>query len=217
LVLEDVSQAHGASYQGTRAGGLGDVAAFSFYPSSNLGAYGDAGAIITRDATLAEKVRLLRHGGQRRLHEHEMLGINSRLDEIQAAILRVKLRHLDEWNRQRQTLAACYNAGLEATERLVLPTAPEGTEHVYRLYIVRTPLRDALRDYLDGAGVSAGVHYPKGVHLQAAYAHLGYRQGSCPNAEAAAAEVLSLPLYPQLSAHEVEQVVRLIRFFYAMH
>jgi dTDP-4-amino-4,6-dideoxygalactose transaminase len=217
LVLEDAGQAHGARYQGTRVGGLGDVAAFSFYPSSNLGAYGDAGAIITNDATLAEKARLLRHGGQRRIHEHELAGVNSRLDEIQAAILRVKLRHLGNWNRRRRTLAARYEAGLEAVDGLVLPTAPEEVEPVYRLYVVRTPLRDALRDYLDGAGVSVGVHYPQGVHLQAAYAYLGYPRGSCPNAEGAAAEVLSLPLYPQLSAHDVEQVVRLVRFFYAMH
>ncbi len=227
LVLEDAAQAHGARYhsgryQGTRAGGLGDVAAFSFYPSKNLGAYGDAGAIVTNDATLAEKARILRHGGQRGTYQHELLGINSRLDEIQAAILRVKLPHLDAWNRRRRSLATRYDAGLccsdngSLTGALALPAVPDDVEHVYHLYVVRTPLRDALRDYLAGAGVSTGIHYPKGVHLQEAYAHLDYEPGSCPNAERAAAEVLSLPIFPQLSTDEIDQVIRLIRVFFAM-
>lgn len=224
FVLEDAAQAHGARYQGQRAGGLGDAAAFSFYPSKNLGAYGDAGAVVTSDAALAEKVRMLRHGGQRHTYEHELLGTNSRLDEIQAAILRVKLGHLDAWNRQRQALAARYNRGLVRDDHLTLPLSPEEVDHVYHLYVVRTPLRDALRNYLEGAGIGTGVHYPKGVHQQAAYAHgsaklnagLGYAPGACPNAERAAAEVLSLPIFPQLSSGEVGQVIRLTRFFFAM-
>jgi dTDP-4-amino-4,6-dideoxygalactose transaminase len=216
LLLEDAAQAHGARYHGTRAGGLGDVAAFSFYPSKNLGAYGDAGAIVTNDAALAEKARLLRHGGQRRTYQHELLGINSRLDEIQAAILRAKLLHLDAWNERRRSLAALYDAGLCDSGPLVLPKAPAGVEHVYHLYVVRTPLRDALRDYLAGAGVATGIHYPQPVHLQAAYAHLGQKRGSCPNAERITAEILSLPVFPQLSESEVEQVIRLIRIFFAM-
>lgn len=216
LVLEDAAQAHGARYAGRRAGGLGDVAAFSFYPTENLGAYGDAGALVTDDRALAEKARMLRHGGQRRTYEHAIPGVNSRLDEMQAAILRVKLQHLDAWSERRRGLAACYNAGLRDTADLALPITPDGTEHVFHLYVVRTFLRDALHDYLAGTGVSTGVHYPKGVHLQPAYASLGYRAGSCPNAEAAASEVLSLPIFPQLSYHEVEQVVRMVRFFFAM-
>jgi dTDP-4-amino-4,6-dideoxygalactose transaminase len=215
LVLEDAAQAHGARYQGRRVGGLGGAAAFSFYPSKNLGAYGDAGAVVTGDAALAEKIRLLRHGGQRSTYEHELLGTNSRMDEIQAAILRAKLPHLDQWNERRRTLAARYEHGLEDLQ-LVLPSIPQSAEHVFHLYVVRTPLREALRDYLVGAGVHTSVHYPKGVHLQQAYASLGYREGSCPQAEAAAGEVLSLPIFPQLSDHEVEQVIRLIRFFFAM-
>jgi dTDP-4-amino-4,6-dideoxygalactose transaminase len=212
LVLEDAAQAHGARYQGTRTSGLGDVAAFSFYPSKNLGAYGDAGALVTDDAGLAAKVRMLRHGGQRRTYEHELLGTNSRLDEIQAAILRAKLPHLDRWNNRRRALAARYDAGLRECADLGLPSVPDGVEHVFHLYVVRTPLRDALR----GTGINTGIHYPQGVHLQKAYAHLGYEPGSCPHAEAAAAEVLSLPMFPQLSQSEAGQIIRMIRFFFAM-
>ena len=216
LILEDAAQAHGARYQGKRVGGLGDVAAFSFYPSKNLGAYGDAGAIVTGDAALAEKVRMLRHGGQRRTYEHELLGTNSRMDEIQAAILRAKLPHLDQWNERRRTLAAQYDHGLENFDQLVLPFTPQGAEHVFHLYVVHSPLREALRDYLAGAGIQTGIHYPKGVHLQRAYANLGYQEGSCPRAEAAAGQVLSLPLFPHLTAGELEQVIHLIRIFFAM-
>jgi dTDP-4-amino-4,6-dideoxygalactose transaminase len=216
LVLEDAAQAHGARYQGRRAGGLGDAAAFSFYPSKNLGAYGDAGAIVTGDAALAEKARMLRHGGQRNRYEHSLLGINSRLDEIQAAILRVKLAHLDGWNERRRSLAARYEAGLRDTIGLTLPIAPQDAEQVFHLYVVRTPLRDRLRSYLAGTQVRTSIHYPRGVHLQPAYVSLGYEKGSCPNAETVAEEILSLPLFPQLSNHEVEQVVHLVRFFFAM-
>ncbi len=216
LVVEDAAQAHGARYKGKRVGGLGDAAAFSFYPSKNLGAYGDAGAVVSDDADLAAKVRMLRHGGQRQTYHHEMLGVNSRLDEIQAAILRAKLPYLDAWNARRRELAARYNAGLGDIEGLILPFVPDGVEHVYHLYVVRTPLRDALREYLMGAGVKTAIHYPQGVHRQDAYAHLGYEPGSCPNAEAVVTEILSLPLFPQLSDPEVAQIIRLIRFFFAM-
>jgi dTDP-4-amino-4,6-dideoxygalactose transaminase len=216
LVLEDAAQAHGARYKGQHAGGLGDVAAFSFYPSKNLGAYGDAGAIVTDDAALAEKARMLRHGGQRGTFEHALLGTNSRLDEIQAAILRVKLAHLDNWNERRRSLAARYEAALGDRAELILPAVPQEAEHVFHLYVVRTPLRDRLRSYLDGTNVQTGVHYPKAVYMQPAYASLGYEKGACPHAEAAAREILSLPLFPQLSNHEQEQVIRLVRFFFAM-
>jgi dTDP-4-amino-4,6-dideoxygalactose transaminase len=216
LVLEDAAQAHGARYKGRRAGGLGDVAAFSFYPSKNLGAYGDAGAIVTDDAALAEKARMLRHGGQRETYEHALLGTNSRLDEIQAAILRVKLAHLDSWNQRRRALATGYKSGLSDCADLTLPCVPQDVEHVFHLYVVRTRLRKRLRSYLGGTNVQTGVHYPKAVPMQPAYASLGYEKGSCPHAEAAAKEILSLPLFPQLSNHEQEQVVRLVRIFFAM-
>jgi dTDP-4-amino-4,6-dideoxygalactose transaminase len=216
LVLEDAAQAHGACYQERRAGSLGDLAAFSFYPSKNLGAYGDAGAVVTDDADLAGKIRSLRHGGQQGTYQHELLGTNSRLDEIQAAILRTKLPHLNAWNLRRRALAARYDSGLDGFEDLALPSVPGDVEHVYHQYVVRTPLRDALRDYLEGARVRTGVHYPQGVHQQKAYAHLGYEQGSCPHAEKAASEILSLPIFPQLTTHEVAQVIRLVRFYFAM-
>ncbi len=152
------------------------------------------------------------------------MGCNSRLDEIQAAILRTKLPHLDAWNKRRRSLAARYSTGLQGSDTalgavlrsLKMPLIPSDVEHVFHLYVVRTPLRDRLRDYLVGAGVSTGIHYPKGAHLQPAFAHLGYEPGSCLNAEAATAEILSLPIFPQLSGQEVSQIVRLIRFFFAM-
>jgi dTDP-4-amino-4,6-dideoxygalactose transaminase len=216
FVLEDAAQAHGARYRGTQAGALADAAAFSFYPSKNLGAYGDAGAVTTNDAALADRLRMLRHGGQRATYQHEMLGANSRLDEIQAAILRVKLPYLDAWNRRRRSLAARYEQRLAAGGELTLPSAPEDVKHAYHLYVVRSGLRDALRDYLSGAGVSTSVHYPRLIHEQPAYAALASSPGCCPQAEAAVSELLSLPLFPQLSAGEVEQVCGLIRFFYAI-
>jgi dTDP-4-amino-4,6-dideoxygalactose transaminase len=216
FVLEEAAHSHGARYQGRRVGGLGDAAAFSFYPTQNLGAYGDAGAVVTGDAALADKVRMLRHGGQKKPHEHELLGANSRLDEVQAAVLRTKLPYLDAWTRRRQSLAARYDDGLCCDEALILPAVPEDAAHVYHLYVVRTPLRNRLRDYLSGAGVSSGIHYPPGVHRQQAFAELGYEPGSCPQAEAATAQVLSLPIFPQLSSGEVAKVVRLVRFFFAM-
>jgi dTDP-3-amino-3,4,6-trideoxy-alpha-D-glucose transaminase len=193
------------------------VAAFSFYPSKNLGAYGDGGALVTDDENLADKARMLRHGGQRRTYEHELVGINSRLDEMQAAILRAKLPHLDDWNERRRALATRYGLGLGSLEGLSLPVIPADVEHVFHLYVVRTPLRNALRDYLAGARVSTAIHYPQPVYLQPAYASLGYRKGSCPHAEAAAAEILSLPIFPQLTIHEVAQIIRLVRIYFAMH
>ena len=216
LVLEDASQAHGAHYRERRAGGLGDVAAFSFYPTKNLGAYGDAGAVVTDDEALASKVRILRDGGRRQSQVHEFLGTNSRLDEVQAAILRVKLPHLAGWNKRRQALAARYDTGLRGIEGLNLPAAPEHIEHVYYLYVVRTSLRATLREYLAGAGIHTGIHYPQAVHLQEAFAHLGYRPGAFPVAERATMQVLSLPLFAHLSDHELAKVTRLVRFFFAM-
>ena len=216
LVLEDAAQAHGARYKERRVGGLGDAAAFSFYPSKNLGAYGDAGAVVTRDPVLAEKVRLLRHGGQRQASYHELPGTNSRLDEIQAAVLRVKLAHLDNWNEQRRWLASRYGTSFADCDGLSLPAIPENVEHAYYVYVVRTHLRDGLRDYLAGTGVATAIHYQVCVHLQGAYAHLGYAVGSCPNAEEAAASALSLAIFPQLSAGELDHVVRMVRIFFAM-
>jgi dTDP-4-amino-4,6-dideoxygalactose transaminase len=214
LVLEDAAQAHGARSGGVRVGALGDVAAFSFYPSKNLGAYGDGGALVTDDGSLASRARALRHGGQQRTYEHVALGTNSRLDEIQAAILRAKLSYLDAWNEQRRALAARYDAGLAGRGDLVLPEVPDGVEHVYHLYVVRTCHRDELQAYLADHGIAAAIHYPSPVHLQPAYADLGYRAGACPNAEVAAQQVLSLPLYPQLEDGEAARVINAVRSFW---
>ena len=160
---------------------------------------------------------MLRHGGQRRTYEHEVVGVNSRLDEIQAAILRTKLVNLDQWNRRRQGLATDYGAALSDCEAVTLPLQPPDTEHVYHLFALRTPRRDDLQQHLAAQGIHTGVHYPRPVHLQPAYAHLGNKEGSCPNAEAAVEELLSLPLFPQLAHREQELVIRGIRSYFGQH
>lgn len=205
LVVEDCAQAHGACYQGRRVSGWGDMAAFSFYPTKNLGAYGDGGAVVTNDPQLAERVRLLRQYGWQERYVSHLKGLNSRLDELQAAILRVKLRHLDEWNTARRAMAARYTERL-AGSGLGLPVAPPDTEPVYHLYVVRHPHRDALQAHLQARGIGTLVHYPVPVHLQPAYADLGYGPGCLPATEAAAREVLSLPLYPELGWGELDTV-----------
>lgn len=225
LVLEDASQAHGARYESKRVGSLADVAAFSFYPSTNLGAYGDAGAVTTDDATLAERVRALRHGGQHPVEVpgrwdalgFQALGISSRMDDLQAAILRTKLRHLSTWSKRRRSIAARYQAGLCTTGNLVLAPAPDRVELAHHRYLVRTSLRDKLREYLAGTGISTGLHIIRGLGRETAYATLNYKPGSCPIAEAVAAEAVLLPIFPQISSAEIDKVVRLIRIFFAMH
>jgi dTDP-4-amino-4,6-dideoxygalactose transaminase len=212
LVVEDGSQAHGAVYDGRKAGSLGDIAAFSFYPTKNLGAFGDGGAVVTDNPALAEKVRLLRQYGWKERYVSLVRGMNSRLDELQAAVLRVKLRHLDEWNARRRELAHLYIELLSGTD-LILPTVPEGSEHVFHQFVIRHPRRDDLREYLKEAGIHTLVHYPVPIHLQPAYADLGYSEGSLPNTELAAREVLSLPLYPEMTEDSVRRVSRRILEF----
>jgi dTDP-4-amino-4,6-dideoxygalactose transaminase len=216
LVVEEASHAPGARYAGRRVGGLAGAAAFSFYPTLNLGAYGDAGAVTTADAGLATRIRKLRSGGWVELAGKGVLGIRSRPDEIQAAVLGVKLPHLDAWNRERRAIAARYEAGLGNLAGLALPGVPPQAEAAYYLYVLRTPLRERLHDYLEGAGVSSGGQYSQPVYRQPAYAGLGYGTGACPNAEEAAAEMLSLPIFAQLSRAEVDQITRLVRIFFAM-
>jgi dTDP-4-amino-4,6-dideoxygalactose transaminase len=209
-VVEDCAQAHGATYRGQKVGGLGHVACFSFYPTKNLGAYGDGGAVVTDDPALADRLRLLRQYGWREQYRSELRGVNSRLDELQAAILRVKLRHLDTWNAQRRVLAAFYRELLQASvsnRRLALSTEPPDGVHVYHLFVIQTPQRDTLRERLRQAGIGTGIHYPIPAHLQPAYRDLGGRPGQLPITERLAGEVLSLPLYPELTEAEVEQVV----------
>ncbi len=210
FVLEDCAQAHGALYQGRPVGSWGDLAAFSFYPTKNLGAYGDGGAVVTRDAALAERLRLLRQYGWAERYVSQIRGVNSRLDELQAAILRVKLRQLEAWNARRRALAAFYTANLRAAP-VQLPLEPDDSAPVYHLYVIRTPQRDQLAAHLRACGIGVAVHYPVPVHLQPAYGDLGYAPGALPMAEAAAREVLSLPLYPELTDAEAASVVEAIR------
>lgn len=211
-VIEDAAQAHGAEYKGRRAGGMGHVAIFSFYPGKNLGAYGDAGALVTDDGQIAEKVRLLRNHGRRDKYEHLLQGFNYRMDTLQAAILRAKLPHLEEWNEARRRHAATYREFLSDLD-LVLPYEPKHVRAVYHLFVVRLQERDALREHLKARGISTGIHYPIPLHLQPAYHHLGHKEGDFPITEECARQVLSLPLYPELTQAQIEEVAQAIKEF----
>jgi dTDP-3-amino-3,4,6-trideoxy-alpha-D-glucose transaminase len=203
-VVEDAAQAHGASYRGERAGTLGVAAAFSFYPTKNLGALGDAGAVVTDDEELAHEVRRLRNYGEESKYVNVVPGYNSRLDELQAAILRVKLAHLDRWTAERRSIAALYDELL--TGASARPPAPDDG-HVYHLYVVCSEARDALREHLRSAGIGSHLHYPLPVHCQAAYRNGGLRiAGSLAATDRLAGEILSLPAYPGLEANQVRQV-----------
>jgi dTDP-4-amino-4,6-dideoxygalactose transaminase len=206
-VIEDAAQAHGAEYNGKRAGTLGDVACFSFYPGKNLGAYGDGGMVVTSDAEIADGVRLLRNHGRRSKYEHLIIGYGERLDALQAAILGVKLRHLDEWNDQRRQAASHYRE-LLADHAVQAPQEMNGARHVYHIFAVRVQNRDAVRERLRGAGVAVGVHYPIPLHLQPALAWLEYQEGDFPSTEQAAGEVLSLPIYPEITEEQIAQVAQ---------
>ena len=206
-VLEDAAQAHGAVYKSRKCGTLGDAAGFSFYPGKNLGAFGDAGAVTTNDATLADKVRVLRNYGSRVKYQNELRGVNSRLDELQAAILRVKLRRLDDWNARRRTLVERYLAGLASTRGIVLPTESEGCRSAWHLFVIRCVQRDALESILKERGIGALIHYPVPPYRQPAYADLGIAPGTFLIADRLAGEVLSLPLGPHLVLQQVEEVI----------
>lgn len=206
-VFEDAAQAHGARYKGRRAGALSDAAGFSFYPGKNLGGFGDGGAITTDDPQLAEKIRSLRNYGSREKYRHEFQGYNSRLDELQAAMLRVKLRHLDEWNSRRRGVAAKLNARLSASLVLALPAVPDWAEPAWHLYVVRCRQRDQLQQKLATAGIGTLIHYPVPPHLQLAYAGMGASPGTFPIAERLAGEVLSLPMGPHLGQEALNRIV----------
>lgn len=210
-VLEDAAQAHGAIYRGRRCGALGSAAGFSFYPSKNLGAFGDAGAVTTDDADLADKVRVLRNYGSRIKYRNERLGVNSRLDELQAAILRVKLRHLEAWNARRRALADRYLSGLAGLDDVSLPVEPAGARSAWHLFVIRTRAREALARRLAERGIETSIHYPLPPFRQPAYASLGIAAGAYPIAEQLANEVLSLPLGPHLSASQADAVVGALR------
>jgi dTDP-4-amino-4,6-dideoxygalactose transaminase len=209
FLVEDACQAHGARYKGRRTGSLGKAAAFSFYPSKNLGAYGDGGAVTTDDVDLAERIQLLRNLGQASKYVHVAEGWNERLDTIQAAVLRVKLRHLDRWNALRRQHAAAYEESLAGTGVRTQRTAP-WAEHAWHVYTVRTPKREELRSALAAHGIAAGMHYPLPLHEQPVLAHLDYKTGTFPVAEAWANELLSLPIFPELEPHEIERVAGVV-------
>ena len=212
-VIEDACQAHGARYRGRRVGSLADAGCFSFYPTKNLGGWGDGGALVTNNAEMAEKVKLLRSHGESPRHHHQLVTGTHRLDALQAAILDVKLRHLDDWNASRQAAAAKLAEALAGTD-VVLPAAPaEDGDHVYHLFVITTPERDALRDHLDACGVSSAIHYPTPVHLQPAYADLGLGLGSLPVAERLASESCSLPVFPAIEDWHIAETAAAVQSF----
>ena len=215
IIIEDCAQAHGAKYGGHLTGSMGHAAAFSFYPTKNLGAAGDGGAIICRDERIAERLRELRQYGWQQRYISEEVGYNSRLDELQAAILRVKLQNLTHDNNARRRAAAHYNQLLQDLP-LHLPQERSDSQHVYHLYVVQTPDREALRAFLGKRGVATAVHYPVPVHLQPAYKRHGYERGSLPVSERLADSVLSLPMFPQISELQVSLVAEAVRDFYAV-
>jgi dTDP-4-amino-4,6-dideoxygalactose transaminase len=213
-IVEDACQAHGATYQGKKVGGFGLFGCFSFYPTKNLGGYGDGGMIVTGSADHAEHIRLLRNYGERSRFDHHLRGFNSRLDEMQAAILRVKLRHLDAWNAQRRCLARRYDRALHGTG-VKVPVERPDTTHVYCSYVIRHPSRNRLREWLAERGIDTRIQYPRPIHLQPAYRDLATGTGSFPAAEQVAAEILSLPIFPELDESAIGFVCDGIRTFNA--
>jgi dTDP-4-amino-4,6-dideoxygalactose transaminase len=205
-VVEDACQAHGATYKGRKAGSIGTAGCFSFYPGKNLGAFGEAGAVVSNDPVLADRMRVLRDHGQEKKYVHSMVGWNGRMDGIQAAVLRVKLRGLDKGNEARRANARLYGTHMAAAESLVLPATAADRGHVFHLYVVRVTDRDALLQAMGARGVACGIHYPRPIHLQKAYAHLGLGRGSLPVTEACADEGLSLPMFPELTAAQISIV-----------
>lgn len=212
MVIEDACQAHGAEYFSTKqnrwrkAGSIGRAAAFSFYPGKNLGACGEAGAVTTDDESLAAKLRMLRDHGQAQKYFHDIEGYNGRLDAIQAGFLRVKLKHLTQWNAERRERAAHYNSLLRGLDGVIVPHEPSWSKAVYHLYVIRTDSREALINHLKSAGIGTGIHYPIPLHLQKAYSSLPYRAGDFPVSERVAAQIVSLPMYPQLTAEQQARV-----------
>jgi dTDP-4-amino-4,6-dideoxygalactose transaminase len=216
-VIEDAAQAIGTEWKARRVGGIGEIGCLSFFPTKNLGAFGDAGMCVTNDDGLATKLRILRvHGGEPKYY-HSVIGGNFRIDEIQAAVLRVKFRHLEEWHAARQRNAAYYDRAFPAAgiaARVVTPTARPGCRHIYNQYVIRVPDRDRLRAYLGEQGVGTEIYYPVPLHMQQCFAYLGYRPEDCPESARAAGETLALPIYPELEERQLQYVVDTIAGFY---
>lgn len=215
-VIEDAAQAHGSLYKGRLIGNLGHVASFSFYPGKNLGALGDAGAVVTNDDDLAENIRMLCNYGSKVKYHHTVKGFNSRLDEMQAAFLRAKLPRLNEWNERRQKIAAYYLEHLAGLPDLTLPYVPAGITPVWHIFVVQTPRRDDLQQFLKSKGIGTLIHYPIPPHLSEAYAEMGHTKGAFPITEAIASSELSLPMGPHLSLNEAEYVVNMIREYLSL-
>ena len=210
-IVEDAAQAHGSRYKGKRAGSLGDVACFSFYPTKSLGACGDAGMIVTNDKAIYEKVLMLRDYGRRGRYEHIIKGTNSRLDTLQAVVLNAKLKHLDQWNEMRARNAAYYAQLLRSVKGIVTPITKEDRAHVFQTYAVRLPNRDQVMEAMKAKGVGVLIHYPIPLHLQEAYADLGYKKGSFPVAEMVANDIMSLPMFPHMGKEQIEVVVNALK------
>jgi dTDP-4-amino-4,6-dideoxygalactose transaminase len=205
-VIEDACQAHGAEYKGRRAGSVGIAGAFSFYPGKNLGAFGEGGAVTTNDAALAERIKVLREHGQPRKYYHSHIGWNARMDGIQGAVLRIKLKYLEEANARRRAHAAYYEALLRDCSQVTLPTEVSQRRHVYHLYVIECEQRDAVIEEMKKRGVACAIHYPIPVHLQEAYRGLGLTEGSFPVAERWGQRIVSLPMFPELSREQIEKV-----------
>lgn len=210
-VIEDAAQAHGARYKGRRVGAIADVGCFSFYPGKNLGAFGEAGAVITNDAEIAAKIRVLRDHGQARKYHHTMIGWNCRMDGIQAAVLSVKLRHLDRGNDLRRQHAARYRRGFADLDQVVTPYEAAYAEHVYHIFALRVQERDEVIRSLEARGVGCGIHYPVPVHLQDAYYDLGHEAGAFPVSERTSAEFISLPMFPELTGEQIDHVIECVK------
>lgn len=211
IVIEDAAQAHGAEYQGRRCGGLGTMGCFSFYPSKNLGAYGEGGIVVTDREDLAARLRMLRDWGQEKKYHHVIKGFNARMDALQGAILRVKLRHLEDWTEDRIRSAALYHEELRDCVSLRLPPTFDGNRHVFHLYVVRLGDRAAFQAFLQDRGIGTGIHYPVPIHLTKAYQNLAYQRGDFPVTERLANEIVSLPMFPELTSDDVTTVTDIIK------
>ena len=210
IVIEDACQAHGATYKGDRVGSIGDAGAFSFYPGKNLGALGDGGMAVTSDATICDRLRMLRNYGQSSKHHHSIVGFNRRLDTLQAALLRVKLRHLDRWNSARAAAARAYSDAFTGTAVVPPSSLPDHLSSAWHLYVVQVADRTLVQSRLEECGIATGVHYPVPIHRQPAYADLGYAEGSFPVTERLASRVLSVPLYPELSIDRIDAIATVL-------
>jgi dTDP-4-amino-4,6-dideoxygalactose transaminase len=213
VVVEDAAQAHGALYKGNKAGSFGSAGCFSFYPGKNLGAFGEGGAVVTQDEKIAQTIRMIRDHGQEKKYYHDMEGFNGRLDAIQAGVLRIKLKRLADWNESRRKNAAYYSERLSGIDGIQLPYEADFTQSVYHLYVIHTEQRDALQKFLADRGIATGLHYPKPLHLQKAYSHLGIKEGAFPATENSARGLLSLPMFPELSNEQMDYVVAQIKNF----